>query len=83
MPKKSTSITKYIPPTMLMLVAVVLMYLSTINFCVGCTGWSALNPMCQLGYVSCIGSLGIVHWVMRIGAVVLFVVAIVKMVKIK
>ena len=66
-----------------MFVALALAYLSTIKFCVGCTGWQAINPLCQLGYVSCVGSLGIVHIVMRVGAVVLFIVSIVRMVKIK
>ena len=83
MPKKNTGLVKYVSPVLLMLLALVIAFLSTINFCVGCTGWSALNPICLLGYVSCLGFIGTLHIVMRIGGVVLFVVGLVKLIKIK
>lgn len=70
-----------ISAVVIIIVAVGLMALSTINFCTQCTGWSAFNPLCQAGYVSCVATMGTVHLVMRLIAFILIIAAGVKIVK--
>ena len=79
MPKKSR---RYIVTAIIMiLIAVGLLAFSTVNFCTECTGWNAINPLCQAGYVSCIATIGTVHWVMRIISGLLIIFAGYKLVK--
>ena len=53
------------------ILAVVLIFISTIDFCISCTGWDTINPLCLAGYASCIGMQGTVHLIMR-GFAILF-----------
>ena len=66
---------------LLIVIGIILMYVSTINFCGTCTGWDVINPFCRAGYVACMATMAPIHLIMRIIAGITVLVGGYKLIK--
>jgi len=65
----------------MVLVALGLFLFTCMNFCASCTGWNAINPFCQLGYVGCIAQQTMFFLLIKFVAVVLFLIGVWKLLR--
>ena len=66
---------------LLIIIGIILIYVSTINFCGGCTGWNAINPLCQAGQLACLSTMAPIHFIIRVIAGLVILVGGWKLIK--
>ena len=65
----------------IVILAIIMSLLTVMNFCVPCTGWNAINPLCLIASSLCMIWAGWLKLALGFGAFILFIIGVVVMVR--